>query len=128
MFHCAYWKIVVRAIRVHFGPYLRTYGDYGLQICRISSSKVIVGSGDLNSKSVVSALCMVFSWRVTYGSICAISLLIEYNNSMIPDSDITLYMYIYIYRIFPLLSACAYIFTGRKPMLNSKVRLIARST
>ena len=30
------------------------------------------------------------------------------------------------YRIFPLLSACAYISTGRKPALNSKVRLIAR--
>ena len=30
------------------------------------------------------------------------------------------------YRIFPLLSACAYISTGRKPALNSEVRLITR--
>ena len=35
-------------------------------------------------------------------------------------------VYIHNYRIFPLLSACAYISTGRKPALNSKVRLTAR--
>jgi hypothetical protein len=30
------------------------------------------------------------------------------------------------YRIFPLLSACAYVSTGRKPALNNDVRLTAR--
>ena len=31
------------------------------------------------------------------------------------------------YRIFPLLSACAYISTGRKSALNSEVRLTKNS-
>ena len=31
-----------------------------------------------------------------------------------------------VYRIFSLLSACAYISTGRKPALNNEVRLTAR--
>ena len=41
-------KILVLAIRVHFGSYLQ---NYTLQICRSSSSKVVVGNGDLNSKN-----------------------------------------------------------------------------
>ena len=42
-----------------FGSYLHDYRGQRLQICRSSSSKVIVGNGDLNSKSIVSTLCMV---------------------------------------------------------------------
>ena len=66
MFHCTFCKTVVRAIRVHFGSYLHDYTGWRLQICRSSSSKVVVGNGGLNSKSVVSALCLVLSWKVTY--------------------------------------------------------------
>ena len=35
-------------------------------------------------------------------------------------------VHVHVYCIFPLLSACAYISTGRKPELNSKVCLTAR--
>ena len=37
-----------------------------LQICWNTSSKVAVGTGRLNSKIIFSAICLVFSWRVTY--------------------------------------------------------------
>ena len=30
------------------------------------AAKIVVGNGGLNSKSVVSALCLVLSWKVTY--------------------------------------------------------------
>ena len=61
------------AIRVYFGSYLHDYRGQRLQICRSSNSKVIhvVGNGGLNSKSIVSALCLVLSWKVTY--ICGYS-------------------------------------------------------
>ena len=35
-------------------------------MCRSSSSKIVVGNGCLNSKLMFSALCLVFSWKVTY--------------------------------------------------------------
>ena len=59
MFHCVCWKILVRGIWVHFDSSMITL------IC--SSSKVVLGNGDLDSKLVVSALSLVSSWRVTYG-------------------------------------------------------------
>ena len=63
MFHCTFCKTLVRAIRVHFGSYLHDFTGWRLQICRSRSSKVVVGNGGLNSKSVVSALCLVLSWK-----------------------------------------------------------------
>ena len=34
-----------------------------------NSSKVVVGNGGLNSKIFFGALCMVFSWTVTYSNV-----------------------------------------------------------
>ena len=52
------------------------YGQSGYILAHISmttwardfkfAAKIVVGNGGLNSKSVVSALCLVLSWRVTY--------------------------------------------------------------
>ena len=53
--------------------------------------------------------------------IFAILLIVLYKNSIHNQKNIT-----YSKSDLPLLSACAYISTGRKPALNSKVRLTAR--
>ena len=33
---------------------------------KFAGAVVVVGNGGLNSKSVVGAICMVLSWKVTY--------------------------------------------------------------
>ena len=58
-------SLLVWAILVHFGSDLHRLET---SIYRSSSSKVVVGNGGLNP-SIVSALCLVLSWKVTYKSI-----------------------------------------------------------
>ena len=66
-FHCVFCKGWVRSIPVYFYLYLSDYTGFRLQICRSSSSKVVVNNDCLNSKTIFGAK----RWKVTfYAMVC----------------------------------------------------------